>query len=1457
MIGWLFWKESRMVKWIFFFTKWTKNAPKNIFFKQFVTSCLQNKTIFNIEESATGEYNMKSKIFSFNAIITFVLIAFLFGVTEIGFFYISNKVTADCWENLHQIGKNADSRLVFVSRSQMGALINITDLFTSVETFDNPEVVKYIQEVRVGPLQAPVRVYRRNGYYIYEKGSGTNPKVVGLLNKYFSPSPYITPVHEDVFRPGVMVAEQFFPIRHKGEIVGVLAAVIDLHVLPGFFAQSNVNSEGLNLLILDRRDSLLFVDTFHKKMSKISDYSSRRTKSGYSYEKWVSDVMGKRTSDFAFLRENGEVTFLTALPSLVENWTMLVAISEDVALAKALLVRKTFIIISLIELFALIFYLFWMVRDIKKRLESENREYADILSTLSGSFDDLFYVNLKDDSFIEFVSHKKFQKLEMKTGKENFFTWAKSKIQEYCNFEDQELVLDFLTKSRFADGLNPGESLSVEFRLDDQHRKNRYYRLRAHKAVSAHDHVIFTLENVDDEVRKSDMQRQDLERRNRMIASLAADFDCVQYVELHDAKFDDMAETYRESEMLARIIPGWAAEKTFMLKLDLLLTYVVCDADREDFLAQTRREVILANLKKQPTYYVNFKALINGKELFYQLKFIADKIGTEKIKGFVIGIHSVDEEIKQQLEIQEKLKRNLEIIDILSEDYTALYYMNFKTLKTGVLSLVNDDNTDVRDFISQNDNLMDVFKNFVEELVHPSDRSLLEPYMDLEYVRKTLANQKRINVDFRRNYSGVFKYTRMTIAKAEAVDEEPELVAVGFIEIDEQYRAEAERQENIRRVMTLSDEFESIYDVNIDDGTYRVSTKSSKHSEEIKGYQAMNLDFFELNANSIPVVIYEDDREMMSKYMTKQYMLDRLEKEMSYFIDYRAVIDEKILWYRMKVTRSGNWMNERRMLVGVFNNDENYRKEKAQQEALEQALQMAKSASRAKTTFLNNMSHDIRTPMNAIIGYTRLAKAHLDNSDQIKDYLGKIAQSSDHLLSLINDVLDMSRIESGKMNLNEKSENLSNIIHMLKDIVQADIRSRRIEFFVDSADVSDEEVVCDKLRLNQVLLNVLSNAIKYTPAGGTVSMRIMQLGVTDTGYGKYEFRVKDSGIGMNAEFLKTIYDPFTRVTSSTVSGIQGTGLGMAITKNIVTMMGGEIQIQSEENVGTEVIITFDFKLGCQHKEPERIPEVEGMRCLVVDDDTNACRSIVKMLKDIGMHSEWCASGKEAVIRAEDSFQDNDLFGLFLIDWLMPDVNGIEVARRIRRMVGDEVPILILTAYDWSDIEEEAKNAGVSGFVSKPLFFSDLRKIVSTYCCPHEEVPVKQEPEVSFVGKSILLVEDNELNCEISREVLEDFGIKVSMAEDGSVALNMMKKAKPGDYDLILMDVQMPIMDGFEATRKIRALPDKRIAEIPIIAMTANAFAEDCQAALDAGMNEHVTKPVDFDKLKVTLAKFLT
>lgn len=525
------------------------------------------------------------------------------------------------------------------------------------------------------------------------------------------------------------------------------------------------------------------------------------------------------------------------------------------------------------------------------------------------------------------------------------------------------------------------------------------------------------------------------------------------------------------------------------------------------------------------------------------------------------------------------------------------------------------------------------------------------------------------------------------------------------------------------------------------------------------------------------------------------------------------------------------------------------------QAALEKALGLAQSANRAKTTFLKNMSHDIRTPMNAIIGYTGLASSHIDNKEQVQNYLSKIGQSSQHLLSLINDVLDMSRIESGKMNLDEKEEDLAAILHTLRNIVQADIHNKQIDFFMD-CDVNSQYVICDKLRLNQVLLNIVSNSIKYTPAGGTISVRLKQIGITESGYGKYEFSIKDNGMGMSQEFLKTIFEPFTRVNNSTISGIQGTGLGMAITKNIVDMMGGKIEIQSEEGKGTETTISFEFKLTGEKQEPVRIAKLEGLRSLVVDDDMNTCKNVSKMLREAGMRSQWCASGKEAVIRTEEAIEIGDLFRVYIIDWLMPDMNGIETARRIRKIVPDDAPIIVLTAYDWSDIEEEAKEAGVTAFVSKPLFPSDLYEVLNK-CCGNDLTGAESETkEPVFEGKKILLVEDNEMNREIAAEILEEDGFIIDAVEDGSIAVERMKTAKPGQYDLILMDVQMPIMNGYDATRAIRTLPDPEIANITIIAMTANAFEEDRQEALRAGMNEHIAKPINVSHLKQTLAKFI-
>lgn len=525
---------------------------------------------------------------------------------------------------------------------------------------------------------------------------------------------------------------------------------------------------------------------------------------------------------------------------------------------------------------------------------------------------------------------------------------------------------------------------------------------------------------------------------------------------------------------------------------------------------------------------------------------------------------------------------------------------------------------------------------------------------------------------------------------------------------------------------------------------------------------------------------------------------------------------------------------------------------------LQVAVEKAESANRAKSTFLSNMSHDIRTPMNAIIGFTTLALSNIDDTDRVKDYLGKTLASSNHLLSLINDVLDMSRIESGKIHLEEVEVNLSDVLHDLKTIVSGQIYAKQLELYMDVMDVTDEDVYCDKTRLNQILLNLLSNAIKFTPAGGTVSVRVRQLAGKVHGCGQYEFRIKDNGIGMSQEFAQKIFEPFERERTSTVSRIQGTGLGMAITKNIVDMMGGTIEVQTAQGKGTEFTVCVPMRAQTEQRPVEKITELEGLKALVVDDDFNTCDSVTKMLVKVGMHAEWTLSGKEAVLRARQSIEMSDVYHAYIIDWRLPDMNGIEVTRQIRSL-HDDTPIIILTAYDWSDIEVEAKAAGVTAFCSKPMFLSDLRETLMSALGQKPADAVQRllpEKNADFKGKHILLVEDNELNREIAQEILREYGFLVDSAENGAVAVEKVSTAAPGSYDLVLMDVQMPIMDGYTATRKIRALDDPARAKLPILAMTANAFDEDRRNALESGMNGFLSKPIVIGDLVQELHKIL-
>ena len=601
----------------------------------------------------------------------------------------------------------------------------------------------------------------------------------------------------------------------------------------------------------------------------------------------------------------------------------------------------------------------------------------------------------------------------------------------------------------------------------------------------------------------------------------------------------------------------------------------------------------------------------------------------------------------------------------------------------------------------------------------------------------------------------------------------------------------------------------------------------------------------------IQTVVYEEDREMLRQYISLDTLKEKLSGGKMLTVNYRKYVNDEIVYFQMRAVSAKTDDDDTGIVLGFRSVDTDIRKEMEQNTLLESALSQANRASKAKSVFLSNMSHDIRTPMNAIVGFTNLAITHADQPEQVEEYLKKIQTSGNHLLSLINDILDMSHIESGKIHLEEKPCSLPDILYSLRNILQADIHAKQLELQIDTVDVLDENIYCDNLRLNQVLLNLLSNSVKYTRAGGTVSLRITEKPGAPSGYAIYEFCIKDNGIGMSPDFVEHIFEPFERERNSTISKIQGTGLGMSITKNIVDMMNGAISVKSEKDVGTEFTVTFTFRLHAEEPESLAIPELQNCKALVVDDDFNTCDSISYMLGQLGIQAEWTLSGKEAVLRSHQAVTRGTDYSVYIVDWLLPDMNGVEVTRRIRKETGENVPIIILTAYDWSDIETEAKEAGVTAFCGKPLFLSELSSCLRSILHPQEAKKAKKETLDRHTGR-ILLAEDVEMNQEIAVAILENAGFSVDVAEDGSIALEMVRKSEPGYYQAVLMDVQMPVMDGYEATQHIRKLENPELASIPIIAMTANAFTEDREAALKCGMNGHIAKPIDVQVLFETL-----
>ncbi len=658
-------------------------------------------------------------------------------------------------------------------------------------------------------------------------------------------------------------------------------------------------------------------------------------------------------------------------------------------------------------------------------------------------------------------------------------------------------------------------------------------------------------------------------------------------------------------------------------------------------------------------------------------------------------------------------------------------------------------------------------------------------------------------------------------------------------------------------INSLSSMFFATYYMDLENDTFRPVMQKTAVSNILGDERSYTQGIHMYAQNFVSI----EDREEYLEHVNCQKLLNSLsiEQPVAAF-EYRMIPDEnnRRAWIRASIVLAETTSDGRpkRALYVAQDVTESKLKEEQEQQALREACEAANYANAAKSDFMSRMSHDIRTPMNAIIGMTAIAGKYLEDKERVEDCLKKITVSSRHLLSLINEVLDMSKIESGKIDLTEEEVNLSDLIGNLVTMIRPSMQEKKHNLDVHITNVEHELVIGDTMRMQQIFMNILGNSAKYTNPGGNIEMEINERPSNMHGYGCYEFVFRDNGIGMSKEFQEKLFEPFSRAEDSRVSKIEGTGLGMTIARNIARRMNGDISVESEIGKGTTFVVTLILKL-VDTEEPD-MDKLADLPVLVVDDDKNASEMTCLILENIGMKGEYVLSGREAVQRVWEHHRSNQDYFAVILDWKMPEMDGIETARAIREKVGSDVPIIILSAYDWSAVEVEARRAGVNGFISKPLFKSRLVYLFNQIA----EKDKNKEPEeesftkVNLNGKRILLVEDNELNREIAEEIIGETGVMVESAENGREALEKFEKSHAGYYDMILMDIQMPIMNGYEAVEAIRKLPRKDAVEIPIIAMTANAFTEDIQRSKNAGMNEHLTKPLDIEQLMKCLETWL-
>ncbi|MGN0650312.1 MAG: response regulator [Oscillospiraceae bacterium] len=961
-------------------------------------------------------------------------------------------------------------------------------------------------------------------------------------------------------------------------------------------------------------------------------------------------------------------------------------------------------------------------------------------------------------------------------------------------------------------------------------------------------------------------EKERLESQDNLIRALSISYENVYAVNMDTSE----GVCYRMDETMKSRYGSRFAIGDYDTSIRLYIENDVLPDDRHLF----DRICTIENLRKlfaeKQTHSFSYRVCRNGSVQYFECQLVKPD---SKRNEFALGFKNIDNERQHELEQQKKIENALsavekinetlrdetEIAGALSRDYPDVVLLDFANDTAVTIKRKGYIIEEEKRVIRRSYN--DTWNYYISKYVVDEDRAALKAAILKETVIQALEKSDEYSCSYRiiADDTGIH-YFQASFIRFYSRNKTESQIILGFRCVDaiveEEHRKIKIMEAQSEIIEGLGSEYYSVLLVNPETEKVTVFRAESEDGKAIA-------ELFDRcdSCWSKGLSIYCEDyvsEICRSEFMEKLCIEHIREDGEDYSLTYEKLTADGIIYLQARVAfveeKNGGFV----AVVGTRNVDDIIKKERQQEMALQAAYDAAEAANKAKTEFLSNMSHDIRTPMNGIIGMTAIAATHLDDKERVKDSLQKISQASKHMLSLINEVLDMSKIESGKVDLIEEEFNLSNLIDNLLTMTSEQIKKHRHELSVNITGVTHEEVIGDSLRIQKVFTNLMSNAVKYTPDGGKICLSITEKPSNYAKVGCYEFIFEDNGIGMSEDFLEQIFEPFARATDSRVNKIQGTGLGMPISRNIVRMMGGDIKVESKLNMGSRFTVTIYLKL--QDTVEVRHNKFIDLHVLVADDDELSLESCCGMLEDLGMKPDGVTNGAEAVEYVTVRHRKNQDYFACIIDWKMPEMDGIATTRAIRKAVGKDVPIIIISAYDWSEIEQEARAAGANAFISKPLFRSRLEKTFSTLVGEDEQTeqgaPLLDLSNMELSDKRVLLVEDNDLNAEIAEEILGMTGLAVERAADGTIAVDMMSACEDGYYDLILMDIQMPQMNGYDATRAIRALNRSYCKQIPIIAMTANAFAEDVQAAKTVGMNEHIAKPLDLKALARTLNKWL-